>query len=309
MIGVDFIGRLGNQMFTYAFARVLMEQRGESSFTANFKRCGNPLQEMWGDSLRHFNILPYTTVSYDIILRKGDTIQRLFYILYMIMCKLPMIGRNDKLMSHGERWLRKQDIHFTGAADAAYELECGRKSVFVRGYFQDKRFFDPIRPILLREFTPKHPPLERNKQLYEAISKPNSVCVSVRRGDFLSSTYKKDFYVCTPDYYKNAISMVCQKVESPIFIFFSDDIQWVREHMHVEGHQCFYEHGDDPVWETMRMMTGCHHFIISNSTFAWWTSYLSDRQGKMIITPPYWYANPNWYSNLPGGDGYTPVDN
>ena len=309
MIGVDFIGRLGNQMFTYAFARVLMEECGEKSFTANFKRCGNPLEAMWGDSLCHFNVLPYKSVNYDLILRNGTPLQRMAYIIYMLFSKLPLIRNNDNLMSCLELRLRKRNIHFTGAADAAYEVETRRGPAFIRGYFQDKRFFDPIRPILIREFTPKHPPLEHNKLLYEAISQPNSVCVSVRRGDYLSDTYKKDFYVCTPEYYDKAIQRICHSVEKPLFIFFSDDIQWVREHMHVEGFQCFYERGDDPVWETMRMMSGCHHFIISNSTFAWWASYLSDREGKIIIAPLRWFANPNWHSNLPGEDGFTYIDN
>jgi hypothetical protein len=309
MIGVDFTGRLGNQMFTYAFTRVLMEKYGEKSFTANFKRCGNPLENMWGDSLCHFNVMPYKSVNYDLILKKGTSLQRIAYIIYMLLNKLPLIGNNDNLMSCIEFRLRKKNIYFTGAADVAFQVERSRGPVFIRGYFQDKRFFDHIRPILTREFTPKHSPLEHNKLLYEAISQPNSVCVSVRRGDYLSATYKKDFYVCTPNYYDKAIQRICHRVEKPLFIFFSDDIQWVREHMHVEGYQCFYERGDDPVWETMRMMSGCHHFIISNSTFAWWASYLSDREGKIIIAPSRWFANPNWHSNLPGKDGFTYINN
>ena len=309
MIEVDFTGRLGNQMFTYAFARVLMEKGGKKSFIANFKRCGNPYEDMWGDSLCHFNVLPYKSVSYDMVLRDGTLFQRIYYIIYMLMSKLPLIMRNDNLMSCFERRLRKMNIHFTGAADAAYKIEGCRYPVFVRGYFQDKRFFDTIRPILIREFTPKYPPLEHNKLLYEAISRPGSVCVSVRRGDYLSDAYKKDFYVCTPEYYDKAIRMICNRVEKPLFVFFSDDIQWVREHMRVEGYPCFYERGDDPVWETMRMMSSCHHFIISNSTFAWWASYLADRECKIIITPSRWFANPQWHSNLPGKDGFTHVDN
>ena len=89
MIGVDFTGRLGNQMFTYAFARVLMEECGEKSFTANFKRCGNPLEAMWGDSLCHFNVLPYKSVDYDLILRKGTPLQRALHISYISLFPTP----------------------------------------------------------------------------------------------------------------------------------------------------------------------------------------------------------------------------
>ncbi|MBO7581927.1 MAG: alpha-1,2-fucosyltransferase [Bacteroidaceae bacterium] len=298
MLGVDFKGRLGNQMFTYAFARRLIEVYGEQEMKANFKRCGDGEQMSWGDSLRHFNVWPYTTVAYDLPLNHGTLTQRFLYLMYMACCKMPFVRRNDALLSRMERKLRQYGFHFTGAADAGYIPENVSGNVFVRGYFQDRRFFDDIRPILLREFTPKLPPIDHNSQLYRAIAQPNSVCVSVRRGDYLSEEYKKDFYVCTPDYYQKAIDMICQQVSDPVFIFFSDDIQWVRNHMSVPGFPCFYERGDDPVWETLRLMSSCHHFIISNSTFAWWAQYLGDRKDKMVICPSRWFANPEWHSNL-----------
>ena len=42
MIGVDFTGRLGNQMFTYAFARVLMEECGEKRIITPRRWFANP---------------------------------------------------------------------------------------------------------------------------------------------------------------------------------------------------------------------------------------------------------------------------
>ena len=303
MVGVEFMGRLGNQMFTYAFARVIMEQCGEKTFTANFKRCGHK-KETGDDGLSYFNVLPFTTVDYDIILRKGSMLQQAAYLIYVLLGRMPVVGHSDKFMSYLERWLRKVDIHITGAADPAYRTHRTKKSIFIRGYFQDKLFFDDIRPVLLREFTPILPPLEHNKALYKASARPGSVCVHVRRGDFLSNIYKKDFYVCTPEYFQKAIRVMCQRVKNPCFIFFSDDIEWVRKHLYVDGYPCFYERGNDPAWEIMRLMSSCNHFVISNSTFAWWASYLGEREDKIIITPEHWYANPKWHSNLPGGDEY-----
>ena len=159
-----------------------------------------------------------------------------------------------------------------------------------------------MRPVLLQEFTPKQPPLARNAQLYDVISQPNTVCVSVRRGDFLSHEYKSNFYVCTPDYYQRAILSICKQIDNPIFIFFSDDIDWVRNNMRVDGYPCYYERGDDPLWEKLRLMYSCHHFIIPNSTFAWWAQYLGQRRGKIVICPDRWFANPEWHSNLINDD-------
>lgn len=300
MIAVEFIGRLGNQMFTYAFARHLIEQRqnGQESLVANFKRCGEEKENGWGDTLKHFNVYPYHVERTDLIIKYGSILQRCLYLMYMACIRLPFVRGNDSLTNALEKVLRKKNIHFTGAADAAYAAKLTSGPVFCRGYFQDRHFFDPIRSILLEEFTPVLPPLKHNDELYHVVNQPNTVCVSVRRGDFLSSQYKKDFYVCTPDYYDKAIKSICTQVPSPTFIFFSDDIEWVREHMKVDGYPCYYERGDDPVWEKLRLMYSCQHFIISNSTFAWWAQYLGRREGKIVFCPRKWFANPSWHSNL-----------
>lgn len=304
MLGVDFTGRLGNQLFTYAFARALMElQPGLArTFVANFKRCGDASAAGWGDGLQAFNIVPYTTSTSDLILEHGSLSQRISYLLYMLCSKMPFMRRHDARMAAIESALRRKGMHFTGAADAAYTVDAVPSKVFVRGYFQDRRFFDSIRPILLEELTPKLPPLEHNAQLCQVIARPDTVCVSVRRGDYLSAAYKKDFYVCTPQYYRQAISIIRQRVAHPVFVFFSDDIAWVRAHMDVAGCQCYYERGDDPAWETLRLMYSCHHFIISNSTFAWWAQYLGRREGKLVVCPSRWFANPQWHSNLIADD-------
>ena len=302
MIFTDYTGRLGNQLFTYAFTRCLLERHEvkDKKLMANFKRSSaGSVEDGFEDSLQYFNVFPYEKESKDMALKYGSVVQRFIYLLYVCCTKIPFIGRNDLWMSYIERTIERYGLFFTGAADEARRIPSLRaRNIFIRGYFADKANFDYIRPILLSEITPKYPCLDDNRDLYEAAKRKNSVCVSVRRGDYLSEEYKKDFYVCDEDYFKKAIQIIREKTDHPTLIFFSDDIEWVKENMSYDDIPCFYESGKDAVWEKLRLMYSCHHFIISNSTFSWWAQYLGRKEDKIVISPSRWFANPQWHSNL-----------
>jgi hypothetical protein len=41
-------------------------------------------------------------------------------------------------------------------------------------------------------------------------------------------------------------------------------------------------------------MSACRHFIIPNSSFAWWAAYLSRSENKIITVPSRWISDPNF---------------
>ena len=140
---------------------------------------------------------------------------------------------------------------------------------YYSGVIEKTLYFDKIIVTLFIEFTPKEPPLAGNKPLYDSIKQTNSVRVYVRRGDYLSPEHIKDFYVCDETYFQRAIEVAKNTIENPTLFFFSDDIEWVKEHIKSDL-PSYYESGNSPAWEIMRLMYSCKHFIISNSTYAWW---------------------------------------
>lgn len=299
----DFMGRLGNQMFTYAYVRQLKELSHKNTrIVFNFSRCkeAGDAKDGFINSLKYFQIMPYEESEENLVLHESSPLQRIAYILYQLCYhKLPRGRFRGKVLAWVSKKIERVGLHFTVGSDSAREPG-GMKypKHFVRGVFQDEANFKDIRIILLKEFTPINKPLESNAYLYRIINQPDSVCVSIRRGDFLSSNLKDFFYVCTPEYYYQAIALIRSRVEHPKFIFFSDEIEWVRKNINIEDCECYYEGGDDPVWEKLRLMYSCHHFIISNSTFSWWAQYLGQREGKIVVSPSKWYAHPDWHSNL-----------
>lgn len=143
----------------------------------------------------------------------------------------------------------------------------------------------------MEEFTPKVPLLEKNKTLYEKIVNTNSVCISIRRGDIVEKKeLASQMYVCNKLYFNKALNYLKKLDINFQYIVFSDDIEWVKENMKFPDGTLF-EDGTDPVWEKLRLMYSCKHFIISNSTFSWWAQYLSKNENKIVISPSKWAVN------------------
>lgn len=123
----------------------------------------------------------------------------------------------------------------------------------------------------------------------------NSVCVHIRRGDFLKNS--NNLSVCHEKYYLNAMEFIEDKVDNPIFYIFSDDILDVKNNFKFLGKRIIYVEGKRNDYEEFRLMYNCKHFIISNSTFSWWSSYLGGGDG-IVIAPKKWYEDNTDVSNL-----------
>ena len=254
MIAIEMKGRLGNQMFRYACARKLQIDRGggdELVLGFSSMRGLDPAQG-WKDSLQDFNTAPYRSSDRKIAYSEGSMAQSLALKAYYFDAKV-LRKTQDRLLflSRQQQWaplFTRLGMVVSDNNDFLPDLS-SKKDIILDGLFENTRFFDSIRPRLLEEFTPKHSPLPANAQLLERIQSTESVCISFRRGDFIS------------------------RVKDPVFFLFSDEIDWVIENVRIDG-ECHYESGTDPQWEKLRLMSSCRHFIIPNSTFAWWAQYL-----------------------------------
>jgi hypothetical protein len=95
-----------------------------------------------------------------------------------------------------------------------------------------------------------------------------TVSIQVRRGDYLKNP-DKFCGMCSIEYYYQAIRYMEGKVDNPYYVVLSDDIEWVKENLHIENaiyveENMFDEYSD---WYDMYIMTCCKHNIIANSSF------------------------------------------
>ncbi|MCM0717987.1 alpha-1,2-fucosyltransferase [Parabacteroides sp. W1-Q-101] len=164
-----------------------------------------------------------------------------------------------------------------------------------QGYWQTDLYFKKIAPVIRKAFrfdTDRLNP--KSSDLAEQIHSCLSVSIHVRRGDYLSEKNRQIYGdICTVDYYRNAVEWLKKRLpkEAIRFYVFSDDPDWVKENLPLEHAVVVdWNQGVDS-WQDMYLMSVCRHHIIANSSFSWWGAWLNPREDKMVIAPYRWYKD------------------
>ena len=98
ILGSYLRGRMGNQMFLYAFSKALKTaQGGEGQLVFNFKRVFIDGKESEGfeDTLKYFNVEQYVTEKRNLVLKYGNIHQMVVYVAYVIAVKLFGLNSNN----------------------------------------------------------------------------------------------------------------------------------------------------------------------------------------------------------------------
>lgn len=296
MIYVEMNGRLGNQLFRYAFARSIQKKyynNEEICLSFNEVDEAGKKDSTFSHEILNFNI-NYASIynkQGKLLLNETSFLQKVKVFPYFLFSKKinpKDIISNISLTKKFYNMYSKSGIYWYryGYFEPLFSRE---KNKIVSGTFESSKYFNNIKEILIEEFQPRYPINTQNYELISTIKNTNSVCVSIRRGDFLNPENSLH-NVCTINYFYKALKYISKKIENPVFIFFSDDIDWVKKNIKIDG-KAFYERGNDPVYEKLALMYSCKHFIISNSTFSWWAQYLSKNKNKIVISPEFWFKD------------------
>jgi hypothetical protein len=275
------MGGLGNQMFQYAAARALAE------------RHKTPLKLDLSFLLDRRPRPHFTFRAYDL---------GVFNIQEAIATPADLTHNVRIYNSRIEKWLgslnpgphpwnlvTEKHHHFDPAV-----LQAPDHSYLV-GYWQSERYFEGIEPILRGEFTLRHRLSDEAEAMAGTIrSTPHSVCLHVRRGDFVHNPRATRWHgVCDLNYYIDGVSLLHNKLKTPHLFVFSDDLPWCREHLLFDTPTTFVDLsriGNQP--EThLALMSMCEHYLISNSSFAWWAVWLNGRTSRIVISPKRWFTD------------------
>lgn len=288
MIYVDMKGNLGNQLFEYAYARKLQQLVGNKiCLNSSFL---NKYYKDYAFSLNHY------ILNKDVIIEENKMLPW-FMNIYTIVPKVLMkiINKNKKIDDKVSNLIYSNYSklgYYFWLKETYKPVEIyDHKNYYVTGFWQCSKYFDDIRDILIKELQPKYERRNENKELYSIIEENESICVTIRRGDYVNNEkIKKNYLVCNKEFYYEAVNKIKEKYPNAIVICFSDDIEWVKKNMNFKC-KTYYESGNDPVWEKLRLMSCCKHFVISNSSFSWWAQYLSLNENKIVYAPSKWYVD------------------
>ena len=159
---------------------------------------------------------------------------------------------------------------------------------YFEGYWQNEKYFEPIKQNISSIFTFKKPLNEKTAETEKLITS-KTASIHIRRGDYLLKM-NSFLNVCDAAYYVKALSILQNKAEIDRIIVFSDDSQWCRENLDFGNIPAIYADWNkaSDSWQDMYLMSRCMYNIIPNSSFSWWAAYLNPNPTKIVIAPEIW---------------------
>lgn len=171
-------------------------------------------------------------------------------------------------------------------------LKSHRPPEIVVGYFQKEPklgaiYEEKLKQIKLRDYSEI---LDRFKA--EA-SKAEPLIVHMRIGDYEKNS---NFGVLTGEYYREAIDFLAKRIPNfakvPIWLFSdSPEKAVIKFPAEYKNQMRLIPNSIETAAETLEIMRLGKYFVISNSTFSWWSAYLSPFNDKIVIAPDPWFNN------------------
>lgn len=267
MIITEINGGLGNQLFQYAAGLSLATRhQTELKISIQFQE-GNTARSL---GLSHFNIkLKEASEKEYAILHPNSRIERI------VQGILPV--------SYKRFYQEKNFAYQTG-------FEKLGSNVYLKGYWQSELYFSSIKEKISSAFTMEPASYRSIAPFIEELEKIDSVAIHIRKGDYLIPPYATFYANLENSYYNQALALLSNKSSSLKLFVFTDDVNWVNTHLHLNLPytlvSTIHTHN---MYEDFKAMQSCKYHIIANSSFSWWTAWLSERTDKMVIAPKKWF--------------------
>lgn len=181
-------------------------------------------------------------------------------------------------------WWKEPHFHYAPIPASASALS---------GYFQSSKYFNDVSEEIRELFDP-HPVIKNvvNSKYADFLRAPDTHCViHIRRTDYYRGANVAFHVVCDKAWYMRALAEMDRRCPGTHYLVFSDDLDWCRAaeqtDMWAGRSVSFVDERNDCA--SLFLMSHFRKFIISNSTFSWWATWLQPT-AKTVIAPTRWFG-------------------
>jgi hypothetical protein len=276
-IVVELRGRLGTQLFQFAAGTALARRHDADLFfdDARLHRGDLRLHELVGEQFRRPDDA--------LLLRLGHRDPR----------------RERRATRYLRSWEAQGRARVTRRAVQLHEhtphrydpaVVAAAPPYLLRGYLQSELYFadvaDEVAAAIRLPGTPPPGP-------------GPTVAVSYRRGDYVGQPY-----LLPPAYQERALERLCREVQPGTILVFGDDQEFAE--LVVPRLERFgrvrASTTRDPV-SALAEMAACDHFVVPNSSFAWWAAWLGERRPEperhVVLAPEGWMTRGHPEDTIP----------
>jgi len=282
VIVVKLQGGLGNQMFQYAVGRELQRRNGGelaldlTQLLDRFPRNNVVVRDY---NLDIFDIQPRLTVL--------SQLARHLPVPLLYMHAASALAR-----ALDQAGLQR---YISEPVSSREEVLEARGNVYLDGHWQSPKYFAGREDVLRREFRVKRALSPAGERVAAQMASTDSICVNVRRTDYVTVQAAIEMHgFVGKGYYDRGIEQIAPRLSNPHIFVTSDDLEWCRENLRfkypttVLGHEYKgYKFGEE-----LALMVRCKHFLIPNSSFAWWAAWLKPSEDKIVACPRNWFRDP-----------------
>lgn len=245
MVGVKFNGRLGNQIFQYAFYQYLKTNNQTENFF--FVNPHHAYLTKYFD-LGSYENLTLSSKLYSIVTRTAAYVLP-FNEIYIQNIQVP----------------RPVEV---------------KNWTTYKGFFQTDWYLNHIKGKFKIRLKPAY--VQTFDAQYGSVFKQEkTIVVHIRRTDYMN--YGKRDISLPMEYFKRRLDAIENKEAYKIF-FVSDDIEHAKAYFKEESN---YIYSTNDEITDFQIIMNADVAIISNSSFAWWAAYLSEKNNTV-------YAPKNW---------------
>ncbi len=269
IVVVRIKGGLGNQLFCYAAARRL----------AMFNNAELVIDDVTGFVRDLQYNRSYSLDRFHISVRKAKPSERLEpFERY----------RRGVLKLWSRRWPFEKRIYLEQETREFDERLLSLKvngRLYLDGLWQSENYFSDIEEIIRNDLKIIPPTDDVNISIAEKIRAcRQAVALHVRWFDAPGSDMLNNI---SSSYYHRAIQLMDEKLNSPHYFIFSDDINAAQEKLNIPNERVTiisHNQSDEHAYADLWLMSLCRHFITANSTFSWWAAWLGGGEHKIVIT-------------------------